>query len=543
MERSNHSNYSNHSNRAERPNRNSAHINKGGNIRTKMISVVYTAVCEGIEGIPVQVETDIGPGLPQINIVGLASTTVMESRERIKSGLLNSGFEYPRRRVTVNLIPAGIRKNGSHLDLAIAMGILGAMGYADADALREIGFIGEISLQGDVCRVEGVLPMILGMEKAGIRRVVLPAENLAEAELAREGGSAGPELLAVRNLQECLDAVQGKKIPSQGERVRPAIRETEYADFSDISGQENAKRAAVIVVAGHHGLLMMGSPGCGKTMIARRIPSILPPLTRQQMVETTMIYSIAGKLEKGQEIISAPPFRHPHHSIGKAGLLGGGSYPVPGEITMAHNGVLFLDEVGEFKRENIEALRIPLEEGEITHFRHGRAYRFPSDFRLVMATNPCPCGYLGDPERECRCSPGEIENYRKRLSGPMLERMDMLIQMEKVHYDELNRKPDENLSSKEMRKMVMQAIDFAAARGQGKPNGLLEDREVQQLEISAEGREILQNAYTNLKLSPRTWMKVQKVARTIADAEQSECIEGEHILEALSYRTAPEDIY
>lgn len=276
-----------------------------------MISVAHTAVCEGIEGIPVQVETDIGPGLPQVNIVGLASTTVMESRERIKSGLLNSGFEYPRRRVTVNLIPAGIRKNGSHLDLAIAMGILGAMGYADADALRQIGFVGEISLQGDVCRVEGVLPMILGMEKAGIRRVVLPAENLAEAELARDGG-AGPELWAVRNLQECLDAVQGKKIPSQGERVRSAIREAEYADFSDISGQENAKRAAVIAVAGHHGLLMMGSPGCGKTMIARRIPSILPPLTRQQMVETTMIYSIAGKLEKGREIISAPPFRHPH---------------------------------------------------------------------------------------------------------------------------------------------------------------------------------------------------------------------------------------
>lgn len=256
-----------------------------------------------------------------------------------------------------------------------------------------------------------------------------------------------------------------------------------------------------------------------------------------------MIYSIAGKLEKGQEIISAPPFRHPHHSIGKAGLLGGGSYPVPGEITLAHNGVLFLDEVGEFKRENIEALRIPLEEGEITHFRHGRAYRFPSDFRLVMAANPCPCGYLGDPERECRCSPGEIENYRKKLSGPMLERTDMLIQMEKVQYEELERKPEENFSSREMRKMVMQAIDFAAARGQEKPNGLLEDREVQKLEISAEGRKILQSAYTNLKLSPRTWIKVQKVARTIADAEQSECIEGEHILEALSYRTAPDDIY
>ena len=508
-----------------------------------MISVVYTAVCEGIEGIPVQVETDIGPGLPQINIVGLASTTVMESRERIKSGLLNSGFEYPRRRVTVNLIPAGIRKNGSHLDLAIAMGILGAMGYADAEALREIGFIGEISLQGDVCRVEGVLPMILGMEKAGIRRVVLPAENLAEAELAREGESAGPELLAVRNLQECLDAVQGKKIPSQGEGVRPAIRDTEYADFSDISGQENAKRAAVIAVAGHHGLLMMGSPGCGKTMAVLSLAALLSkgeslPFEEAARDPINILYQ-----EKGQEIISAPPFRRPHHSIGKAGLLGGGSYPVPGEITMAHNGVLFLDEVGEFKRENIEALRIPLEEGEITHFRHGRAYRFPSDFRLVMATNPCPCGYLGDSERECRCSPGEIENYRKRLSGPMLERMDMLIQMEKVHYDELNRKPDENLSSEEMRKMVMQAIDFAEARGQEKPNGLLEDREVQQLEISAEGRKILQNAYTNLKLSPRTWIKVQKVARTIADAEQSECIEGEHILEALSYRTAPEDIY
>ena len=357
-----------------------------------MISVVYTAVCEGIEGIPVQVETDIGPGLPQVNIVGLASTTVMESRERIKSGLLNSGFEYPRRRVTVNLIPAGIRKNGSHLDLAIAMGILGAMGYADADALRKIGFIGEISLQGDVCRVEGVLPMILGMEKAGIRRVVLPAENLAEAELAREGGSAGPELLAVRNLQECLDAVQGKKIPSQGECVRPAIREMEYADFSDISGQENAKRAAVIAVAGHHGLLMMGSPGCGKTMIARRIPSILPPLTRQQMVETTMIYSIAGKLEKGQEIISVPPFRRPHHSIGKAGLLGGGSYPVPGEITMAHNGVLFLDEVGEFKGRTSRPCAFLLKRGKSPIFAMGERTGFPAIFGWSWQRIPVPAG-------------------------------------------------------------------------------------------------------------------------------------------------------
>ena len=520
-----------------------------------MFSRIRSAVCSGMEGREVFVETDIARGLPGVNIVGLASTMIMESRDRIKSAIVNTGLEFPHGRITVNLTPASLRKSGSCLDLPIAVGILAAGLEVYPAAARSPGIIGELSLDGRLLRVDGMLPMIIRMKEAGVREVIVPAGNAGEAALV-----SGMKIFPVADLAECIgllnggmsrpgscyDAAAGRPACAEhGERDKcaeaPLIGQGGN-DFGDIAGQENAKRAITIAAAGRHGLLMVGSPGCGKSMLASRIPTVMPPMDENEMLEAAVVLSVTGKSfdidEYGKPLIMRP-FRSPHHTIGRAGLAGGGSIPVPGEITLAHNGVLFLDEICEFDKSNIETLRIPMEERRITHFRKGEAYVFPCDFQLVMAANPCPCGFYGDPDRVCRCSQKQLESYRRRLSGPIIDRVDMRITMEKVKFEDMQRTDGcENITSAEMRANVMSALSFARECGRSGYNALLSDHDIENVcRLGRSEKMFMRQAYEALKMSPRSYKKTLKVARTIADIDLSTDICERHLAEALSYRT------
>lgn len=502
-----------------------------------------------MEGREVYVETDISRGLPGIGMVGLASTMVMESRERIRNAIENSGYEYPKGRITVNLTPASLRKNSSCLDLPIAIGILASEGSIRLRVAEDWGIIGELALDGRVLGVEGALPMILHMKDLGIKGLIVPEANSTEAALA------GGNIFTVSCLRECaglvcmdpLDAAEDpearKMIAGDGTLLKELIEESakekgrpDVPDFGDIVGQENAKRAVVIAAAGRHGLLMVGSPGCGKTMIAGRMAGIMPAMTEREMLETAIVRSVAGRGEDSIRLKSIRPFRAPHHTIGRAGLIGGGLYPVPGEITLAHNGVLFLDEICEFNKETIESLRTPIEEKKITHFRKGEPYTFPCNFQMIMAANPCPCGYLGDPDRECTCSQADIYRYRRKLSGPIIDRIDMHITMEKVAYEDLTG-TSKGMTSAVMRQQVSGALAFARKTGR---NGFNSELSSQELDLycrlgDAEGR-FMNKAYEAFSMSPRAYSRTLKVARTIADLAESEEIKTEHIAEALNYR-------
>lgn len=516
-----------------------------------MYSRTRSAVCHGMEGRDVFVETDITRGLPGIGMSGLASTMVMESRERIKNAIINSGYEFPKGRITVNLTPASLHKNSSCLDLPIAAGILASEGCIRSRMLDKWGIIGELALDGRVLAVEGALPMILHMNDTGLKGIIVPEANRAEASLA--GGS----IFAVSSLRECamLISMDPEEAAAKAARedlvcmVRPGDIEDLFKsekgtheitpdepDFQDIAGQENAKRAVVIAAAGRHGLLMVGSPGCGKTMIAGRMAGVMPAMTDRELLETAVVRSVAGRGADSIRLRYRRPFRSPHHTIGRAGLVGGGANPVPGEITLAHNGVLFLDEICEFSRNVIESLRIPLEEKKITHFRKGEAYTFPCNFQVVMAANPCPCGFLGDPDRECTCTQADIERYRRKLSGPVMDRIDMKITMEKVGYDALTGEA-KGLSTKEMRAQVEAALDFAKGTGRRVFNSGIPDHDLEKYcRLGPEETKFMNRAYEAFSMSPRSCCRTVRVARTIADLDGSEAIRTEHLAEALGYR-------
>lgn len=505
-----------------------------------MISRVSTAVYSGIEGHVVTVETDIAAGLPATNIVGLASAMIMEARDRVKAAVLNSGFDYPMRRITINLTPGALRKTGTHLDLPIAIGILATarmIKYAPSDSHR-VAFIGELTLDGGVYSVEGILPMVKCLHDNGFKSVVLPKVNLREASLID-----GIELIGVESLSDCIDYLRGK-YQWDDTRSELTYEPEEYLDFADIKGQESAKRAITISAAGEHGLIMVGNPGCGKTMLSKRIPSILPRMSREEIIETTMVYSVVGQIDDRNGAITNRPFRMPHHSTRRAGLIGGGLYPVPGEISLAHNGVLFLDEATEFDRAAIESLRLPLEDNQVSLFRQGHKYTFPSRFLLVMAANPCKCGYFGDPDKECKCSQADIESYKRKFSGPLLERIDMQIVMDKVSYGQISSDDATPYTSSMMREEVERARAFAKRSGRSSTNSKLTDEEIKEcVGLKSEEQRFMEQAYSKCALSPRTYMKMLRVARTIADMAESDRVTVEHLSEVLMYRTAIEKIH
>ena len=515
-----------------------------------MYSRTRSAVCSGMEGREVYVETDISRGLPGIGMVGLASTMVMESRERIRSAIENSGYDYPKGRITVNLTPASLRKNSSCLDLPIAIGILASEGNIRLRVAEDWGVIGELALDGRVLGVEGALPMMLHMKDLGIKGIIVPEANRMEAALA------GGNIFTVKSLRECarlmcMDPVKAMEDPEIREIFVHKVDIThefgaeseiknagisDDPDFGDIVGQENAKRAVVIAAAGRHGLLMVGSPGCGKTMIAGRMAGVMPAMTEREMFETAIVRSVAGRGDDSFRLYKTRPFRAPHHTIGRAGLIGGGLYPVPGEITLAHNGVLFLDEICEFNKETIESLRVPMEEKKITHFRKGEPYTFPCNCQIVMAANPCPCGYFGDRDRKCTCTQADLERYRRKLSGPIIDRIDMYITMEKVAYEDLSGKKS-GMTTDEMRRQVSRAIAFARKEGRVTFNADLSTKEIDAYcRLGDAERKFMNRAYDAFAMSPRAYTRTLKVARTIADLAESEEIKTEHIAEALNYR-------
>jgi len=507
-----------------------------------MLARINSATTIGLDCTKVEVEVDIASyGLPSFNIVGLGDKAVEEAKERVRSAIKNSGADFPARRITVNLAPADLPKEGPAFDLAIALGILFASGQFQSD-LSDSLVLGELSLDGSLRHTRGVLPLALFAKENRFSRVFLPKLNGPEASIIR-----GIKVYAVESLLAFLRFLNGDlKIDAEPPRNIFSILTNTSAefDFSEIQGQEQAKRAAEIAAAGGHNIFMRGVPGSGKTMLARALPGILPRLSEEEALEVTKIYSITGNLNPGQSIVTSRPFRSPHHTTSRIGLIGGGTNPVPGEISLAHRGVLFLDEFAEFPRNVLEALRQPMEDGIVTISRARGRISYPSKFLLVAASNPCPCGYFGDTQKPCTCLPGQILRYQKRISGPIMDRIDIHLDVPPVPVEKLtgNIKYE---SSKQIQKRVQKARDIQLRRYKKDgivSNAELNTRQVKKFcELDNKGVLLLRQAISQMNLSARSYYKVIKVARTIADLEGSKEILPAHIAESLQYRPKIEE--